>query len=100
MRVAGESPNTAYSLSKIFTSRSKVSESKSGPTSIRPPLLNTTFKAQAGRRFPSLFFPANSTVTNRIAHRCAEFAPSPCLPVLKAPPFEVALQGAGRSAKL
>jgi hypothetical protein len=66
MRVAGESPNTAYSLSKIFTSRSKVSESKSGPTSIRRPLLNTTFKAQASRRFPSLFFPANSTVTNRL----------------------------------
>ena len=35
-------------------------------TSIRRPLVNATFKAQAGRRFPSLFFPANSTVTNRL----------------------------------
>jgi hypothetical protein len=47
MRVAGESPKTAYSLSKFLTSRPRVSESKSGSTSTCRLLDSTIFRAQA-----------------------------------------------------
>ena len=70
MRVAGESPNTVYSLSKILASRPRVSESKSGRTLIIRSPQSTTSNAQAGRLFSSWFFLANSTGCPLLLARC------------------------------
>jgi hypothetical protein len=59
--VVGPIPNTAYSLSKILTSRSNVSESKWGTTSIHRPFVKTIFKAQVDRLFPLDSRPASFT---------------------------------------
>ena len=56
-----------YSLSKTFSSRSKVLESKSARTSILRPLDNTTSKAHPLGVSASRLVPINATGTNRLA---------------------------------
>jgi hypothetical protein len=64
MRVAGPNPNTAYTRSSALTSRSNVSVSKSGCTSIRRPPGSTTASPQLGSCCFGDFLTASSTGTN------------------------------------
>jgi hypothetical protein len=56
----------AYTLSKTFSSRSKVPELKSGRTSILRPLDNTSSKAHSLGVSACRLIPANATGTNRL----------------------------------
>ena len=94
MRVAGESPNTAYSLSKIPTSRPKVSESKSGSTSICRLLDSTIFQGTGRPTIPIQVSPGQVHRNQPIVRRLVVHAPNLCLTVLQAPPFEMTLQDA------
>ena len=47
---------------------------------------------------PTLVLPGQLHRDEPITHRWPEFAPSPSFPILKAPPFEVALQSGERQA--
>jgi hypothetical protein len=62
--VAGPNPNTDYTRSSTFTSRSKVGTSKLRSTSILRPLDNTTVNLQLASLSAAGFPVANSTPSN------------------------------------
>ncbi len=67
IRVAGPSPNTAYTRSSRLTRRSNVLVSKSGCTSTRRPPGSTTVSPQLGSCCVGDFSAANSTGTKQPA---------------------------------
>ena len=98
MRVAGPSPNTALQTFQNLHQPFKGVRVEIPLDLDPPPAIQHDLYGTSRPNIPILVLPGQLHRDEPIAHPWPEFPPSPSFPVLKAPPFEVALQSAERQA--